>query len=31
MLVTILVGAWYLIPQKPKPCPCAANKNIGQL
>jgi len=31
ILLVIVVGAYYLTPEKPKPCPCAANKNIGEL
>jgi len=31
LFLLIVVGAYYLTPGKPKPCPCAANKNIGQL
>jgi hypothetical protein len=31
ILLIIIVGAYYLTPGKPKPCPCAANKNIAEL
>jgi hypothetical protein len=30
ILILIIVGAYYLTPGKPKPCPCSKN-NIGEV
>jgi hypothetical protein len=31
IIIVIALGWYYLRPEKPKSCPCAANKNMGQL
>jgi len=30
ILIIIVVGAYFLTPGKPKPCPCSKN-NVGQI